>query len=133
LLVVAACGDPLGSQQRQGKELATADFLDPASAQWRKVVLNDRGRGPVFCGEVNGKNALGAYVGFQRVIVDLQTKKVVAEAEASALFASPHERAVAAYNGIIFDGDWLTRCQLKGAYSQRVSPGEEARLNQPPR
>ena len=37
-------------------------FLDPSSAQWRDLYL----RGIVLCGEVNAKNAYGAYVGFRR-------------------------------------------------------------------
>jgi len=38
---------------------------DPNSAQIRKVYRNSFGSGFVYCGEVNGKNAYGGYVGFK--------------------------------------------------------------------
>lgn len=46
--------------QRVAREFVLANLKDPDSAQFR----NQRG----FCGEVNSKNALGGYAGFQRFI-----------------------------------------------------------------
>lgn len=52
---------PLWSAQRAVAERQ----LDPTSVQFRNV---RRGRDAI-CGEVNGKNRFGAYVGFSRFIV----------------------------------------------------------------
>lgn len=50
------------------KAIATKDFIDPSSVQWRNTnVVNYKGD-KALCGEVNGKNTYGAYVGFKRVI-----------------------------------------------------------------
>lgn len=46
--------------QRISKEAVTGMLRDPRSAEFR----NQKG----ICGEVNSKNAFGAYVGFQRYI-----------------------------------------------------------------
>lgn len=48
----------------------TRDFYDPGSAQFRSirvvdVTLKDGTRERRVCGEVNGKNLMGAYVGFR--------------------------------------------------------------------
>ncbi|WP_417463247.1 hypothetical protein [Kordiimonas sp.] len=51
------------------KTEVTRDFFDPASAQFRNirlvdVTLKDGTQERRVCGEVNGKNRLGGYVGF---------------------------------------------------------------------
>lgn len=48
----------------------TRDFFDPSSAQFRdvravQVTLSDGTVENRVCGEVNGKNRLGGYVGFE--------------------------------------------------------------------
>lgn len=45
------------------------DFNDPSSAQFRDERYYNTSFGEVYCGEVNGKNSFGAYVGFRRFIV----------------------------------------------------------------
>lgn len=40
----------------------TVDFLDPKAAQFRNLF---EGKGETICGEVNGKNGFGGYVGFK--------------------------------------------------------------------
>ncbi len=50
----------------QAVELVRASMSDPAGAQFRNV----RGYGTKTCGEVNGKNLFGAYVGFKPFIAD---------------------------------------------------------------
>lgn len=62
ILVLAACDQTT----RAAKERVAAQLRDPASAQFRNV----RTSGGVVCGEVNGKNAYGAYAGFSRFIVN---------------------------------------------------------------
>ncbi len=41
---------------------------DPAAAQFRNVNVKDYAGGVLVCGEVNGKNSYGAYVGFKRFV-----------------------------------------------------------------
>jgi hypothetical protein len=50
----------------KAKENLVRDFKDPSSAQFRSLFLAMSGAVPVLCGEVNGKNSYGAYVGFRQ-------------------------------------------------------------------
>lgn len=50
----------------QAKEKVSRQLIDPSSAQFRGLQY----KGGNVCGEINGKNKLGAYVGFQRFVVD---------------------------------------------------------------
>ena len=69
--IVASQPVALSSGQiAQIKSAATKDFFDPASAQFRDVravdlMLTDGTQERRVCGEVNGKNRMGGYVGFQ--------------------------------------------------------------------
>lgn len=45
-----------------GKQLAAARLVDPDSAKFRGIERH----GGVICGEINGKNRIGAYAGFER-------------------------------------------------------------------
>lgn len=46
-------------------QAAVANLLkDPGSAQFRNVRVKDYLDGKIICGEVNGKNSYGGYVGF---------------------------------------------------------------------
>lgn len=47
------------------KQAFTQNFLDPGSAQYRNTFVAKSGPLLVLCGEVNGKNSSGAYVGFR--------------------------------------------------------------------
>ncbi|MYM92822.1 hypothetical protein [Duganella vulcania] len=49
----------------QAKQALTRNFKDPSSAQYRNMFVSGTDL-PVLCGEVNGKNSYGAYIGFQR-------------------------------------------------------------------
>ncbi|MFD1795324.1 hypothetical protein FQV27_08715 [Paracoccus aurantiacus] len=52
---------------------------DPASAQLRNLVAYDLsdGQGRAICGEVNGKNAFGGYVGFQPFFMRVKDGRLV--------------------------------------------------------
>ena len=66
-LLLGACQFVPGSDQQKisAAEKSVAEQLrDPASAQFR----NSRIKDGWVCGEVNGKNAYGAYAGFQRFV-----------------------------------------------------------------
>ncbi|MCA1337367.1 hypothetical protein [Pseudooceanicola marinus] len=62
---------PLSAAQiSQIEDTVTRDFFDPATAQFRDlravtVHLADGTTETRVCGEVNGKNRMGGYVGFQ--------------------------------------------------------------------
>lgn len=57
------------------------DMKDPAAAQTRNLVAYDLsgGQGRAICGELNGKNAFGAYVGFQPFFLRVKDGKLVTE------------------------------------------------------
>ncbi|MDO8652028.1 MAG: hypothetical protein Q7R66_07555 [Undibacterium sp.] len=49
--------------ENKAKAAITYNLVDPSSAQWRNTGLEES----MFCGEVNAKNRMGAYVGYNRV------------------------------------------------------------------
>ncbi|MYM75462.1 hypothetical protein GTP56_25155 [Duganella sp. FT134W] len=49
----------------QAKQAVTRDFKDPSSVQYRGLFVSGTTL-PVLCGEINGKNSYGAYIGFRR-------------------------------------------------------------------
>ncbi len=61
-----------GKSEDQAIEAAKAivvhDFKDPESARFRKIELRDFQGGKLVCGEVNGKNSYGAYVGYRKFL-----------------------------------------------------------------
>lgn len=68
-IALAGCADY--KLEKDGVEAVRAAMLDPESAQFRNVrVVANRGGGKLVCGEVNSKNRLGGYVGFQPFLVD---------------------------------------------------------------
>ena len=44
----------------------TADFKDPATVLYRGLFVGKDGESLVLCGELNGRNSYGGYVGFKR-------------------------------------------------------------------
>lgn len=67
LLALGACGDT-----QRGKEIVAREFRDPSSLQWRDVRMVERTGDDYLCGEVNGKNGFGAYVGFRKFVVHME-------------------------------------------------------------
>jgi hypothetical protein len=53
------------------KDVLAHSLKDPTSVQFRDVYVAQRSVAgqPALCGEVNGKNSYGGYVGFQRFVV----------------------------------------------------------------
>ncbi len=69
LVLVAIVGLFIGNetyrknkQKKQWMDQVVADFYDPSAAQFRNLKQNYQ----ALCGEVNGKNKVGAYVGFKK-------------------------------------------------------------------
>jgi hypothetical protein len=66
--------DPAAAMDRRVREAVASTLRDPSSAQFRRVrripVIRESNGEPMgsarhYCGEVNGRNAFGAYAGFQ--------------------------------------------------------------------
>lgn len=54
----------------QGMAYLTRSFKDPSGVKYRNLVLSGGQSNPMaLCGEVNGRNSYGAYVGFRRFFV----------------------------------------------------------------
>jgi hypothetical protein len=69
--VHAAPKEKFAAFAKEAKTAITADFLDPQAAQFRRLfvsdVVSDNGtKIRYLCGEVNGKNSYGAYIGYRR-------------------------------------------------------------------
>ncbi len=76
-LFLSSCGDTAPEKDETAvKNAETAvknEMNDPSSAQFRnirvitkKIVWKDQAVTPVVCGEANGKNRMGGYVGFEK-------------------------------------------------------------------
>ncbi|TFW16677.1 hypothetical protein [Duganella callida] len=73
LLALAACGKSAEQKQREenavltqlGEKYVREKILEPGQAQFRNQFI---GKGGAPCGEVNAKDAFGAYIGYQRYI-----------------------------------------------------------------
>ena len=61
----------------KAKYRVTHDFHDPLSAQFREITLFHVGARTNVCGEVNGKNLEGAYVGFELFAYDSSTDQAM--------------------------------------------------------
>jgi hypothetical protein len=69
-LTLSACGGLPGTTAydiEKAKRIIVETLIDPSSVQFR----NTREHNGWVCGELNGKNRLGAYVGFKRFVVKL--------------------------------------------------------------
>lgn len=79
-LGAAACEFMPGSeayQVAQAKRRVAELLIDPASAEFRNVSV----RGEYVCGELNGRNRMGAFVGFSRFVVRLDGNEPLIEPE----------------------------------------------------
>ncbi len=58
-------------QMAFAKQKASYNLMDPSAAQFRNMFAISRGMGDdTICGEMNAKNAYGAYTGFKPFYVD---------------------------------------------------------------
>jgi hypothetical protein len=91
LACVAACGKTAAQKQQeeaaaltvQGEKYVREKVRDPGSAQFRNQFI---GKGGAPCGEVNAKDAFGAYIGFQRYISVARELTLLAQDVAPADF-----------------------------------------------
>lgn len=75
----------------KAKSVVADSLRDPASAQFRNVRVVSFGQGSVICGEVNGKNAYGGYVGFVPFAAGITSAQI-------ASYSSKHPEINAAGN-----------------------------------
>ena len=67
----------------QAKRVLTDNFRDPGAAKYRDLAVYRQldGKTIALCGEVNAKNAYGAYTGFSSFYADLKFGYVRADGE----------------------------------------------------
>lgn len=73
---------------RKAKALVAEKLIDPSSAQFRRVQVVPQPYDKI-CGEINGKNRLGAYVGFSRFVV--QGELVTIQPQESSTYSPKSE------------------------------------------
>jgi hypothetical protein len=91
------------------KAEATSDLLDPQAAQFRDLHMDDF----TLCGEMNAKNALGGYVGFDRFYT---AGKAMFRTAAVSLNDRSRKNGIDIKNGSLtdaFDDIWST-CMRDG-------------------
>ena len=70
----------LAAEMDQATQLVASKLFDPDAAKFQSLTRHTAAfpdEPPVsICGEVNGKNRYGAYVGFRRFVVDPRARKV---------------------------------------------------------
>jgi hypothetical protein len=112
-------------QESKARDAVTRNLVDPSSAQFRNVGVH----GDLVCGEVNGKNRMGAYVGFQRFYVrtsnwdaildpefnlqDLNSARALCLSGASFDASSCNRQAEEEAKQIsqsLFDATWAAQC-----------------------
>ena len=88
---LAACGqseeekrrEEAAAQTRLAEKYVREKVLEPASAQFRNQFIGKQG---APCGEVNAKDAFGAYIGYQRYISVARDLTLLAQDVAPAEF-----------------------------------------------
>lgn len=63
----------------RSKQEATRSFLDPESGKFRNLYVTKDNTGLSLCGEINGKNSYGGYVGYRSFIQHFDTRKNIYE------------------------------------------------------
>lgn len=64
---------------KDAKELIADTFKDPASVKFRNLRITETGE--FVCGEVNGKNSYGGYVGYKAFYAAWQSRRVRLEGD----------------------------------------------------
>lgn len=89
--VLVACDKSAAQKQQEaaakltslGEKYVKEKIMEPSSAQFRNQFIGKQG---APCGEVNAKDAFGAYIGFQRYIAVARDLTVLAQDVAPADF-----------------------------------------------
>lgn len=120
--------------QAKAREAVASTLIDPSSAQFRDMRRVDG----FVCGEVNGKDRMGAYAGFVRFYVDSASWTAVLDPQFDLqnLDAARRLCALSDFIGsactrrfeeeakqslqLSFDTTWLTRCEASRPSASRV-------------
>ncbi|EJL22694.1 hypothetical protein PMI01_04933 [Caulobacter sp. AP07] len=90
------------------KKLIAHDLKDPSSALFREVHKTDQ----AVCGEVNGKNAYGAYAGFRHFIVESGNIAMEPDLPSERLEPGVSMATIDAWNAhTAFSTNWMSKCQ----------------------
>lgn len=83
--VLAQAVKPLTTDQvafvKIAKQNVVRNFRDPVNVQYRNVYISKTGENAILCGEVNGKNAYGGFVGFRSFVAFLDKDTTVVGGE----------------------------------------------------
>lgn len=138
-IAISGCDSLLGQASREeerAKSMAANLLLDPVSAQFRNIRTVRNG----VCGEINGKNRLGAYTGFDRffalqqgALVQLNpgfdpANLISARDFCTATYAPASacnrfsEELVKQTDQIAFDHKWKIECAENGVVEATTAP-----------
>lgn len=73
------------------KDVAARDLKDPTSAQFRNLRIAGTGDKATVCGEINGKNSYGGYVGFRKFVVAANTAIIEPAPDSSGIHSATME------------------------------------------
>jgi hypothetical protein len=114
LLILCGCNFIPGTDAykiEQAKKQIAQELVDPSSAQFRNVVVGSE-KPLVICGEINGKNRMGGYNGFQRFEVSDTGMHQVANDDVTPNGDSEFDVALSE-NKRLFDMSWEMACKGK--------------------
>lgn len=132
--VLSGCGvagTQVAAEETAAKNAIQALLIDPASAQFRGVNIHSSKAGPVsVCGEVNAKNRMGGYNGFQKFYYVIATQEAAIDppspgATPGSLVTSAEVNAIAAQDKFMVDE--LTNCSAAGVPSLEESKAAQAK------
>lgn len=89
LLLLVGCGMIPGTSanlEKRANGILADSLFDAESARYRKLHQASGGSelGNLICGEVNGKNKMGAYIGFRRFVVSEKSRAIAVDPVLSA-------------------------------------------------
>lgn len=130
-------------EEKRARGAAAQLLIDPGSAQFRNVT----NRETAICGEINGRNRMGAYVGFTRFWVDTSNWRAALDPQFNYDRLATARRLCASIGGMScteetelyleraeqnrFDSAWETRCEgsAAGAGSTTAMPWDPTAMN----
>jgi hypothetical protein len=129
--------------EKRARGAAAQLLIDPGSAQFRNVANRDT----AVCGEINGRNRMGAYVGFTRFWVDTSTWRAALDPQFDYDRLATARRLCVSIGGTSctdetelylesaeqdrFDSAWETRCEgsAAGGGATTAMPWDPTALN----
>jgi hypothetical protein len=116
---LAACDRIPGTdayQIREAEKSAADQLIDPTSAQFRNVVV----QGITVCGEINGKNRMGAYAGFTRFMSTKGVSQAILDPEADPNDAASAADLCASARSNEYSSAYLTQSSCQRAEEEQA-------------